>query len=91
MRVDLSRYIHDISPKLNIHDFRMVKGDTHTNLIFDINVPLDFPKTNREIKEALDLIIAQEKEAEDGQILMPLQKHIILMPCLTVDGRHRIA
>lgn len=33
--------ILDIDPCLQIHDFRLVAGDTHTNLIFDIVVPYD--------------------------------------------------
>ncbi|MDD6327059.1 MAG: cation diffusion facilitator family transporter [Eubacteriales bacterium] len=28
-------------PKLSVHDFRMVSGPTHTNLIFDVLIPYD--------------------------------------------------
>lgn len=31
----------DVDPALSIHDFRVVFGDTHTNLIFDLVVPFD--------------------------------------------------
>lgn len=31
-----------IGAELAIHDFRMVPGNTHTNLIFDVEVPFDF-------------------------------------------------
>ena len=34
--------ITSISPELSIHDFRMVKGETHTNLIFDVLVPATY-------------------------------------------------
>ena len=42
-----------LNPKgYKIHDFRVVKGDTHTNLVFDVVVPRDAKKTNEEtIKE----------------------------------------
>ena len=31
--------LHQLDPALNLHDFRIVKGPTHTNIIFDILVP----------------------------------------------------
>lgn len=35
--------VRQIDPRLTIHDFRMVKGEDHTNLIFDVVVPVGFP------------------------------------------------
>ena len=32
----------DIDRRLALHDFRVVFGETHTNLIFDLVVPFDF-------------------------------------------------
>lgn len=32
-----------------IHDFRLVSGPTHTNLIFDIEIPFEEKRTNKEI------------------------------------------
>lgn len=46
--------ILDIDPCLQIHDFRLVAGDTHTNLIFDIVVPYDCKYNNDDIKELID-------------------------------------
>ncbi len=34
--------LHEIDPVLNLHDFRIVAGPTHTNIIFDILVPYKF-------------------------------------------------
>ena len=31
--------VQTIYPGMTIHDFRMVPGDTHTNLIFDVTIP----------------------------------------------------
>lgn len=50
----ISRNLHEISPELSFHDFRMVVGDTHTNLIFDIVVPFGFKMSDDEIKEKID-------------------------------------
>ena len=34
--------VKGIGDKLTLHDFRVVFGDTHTNMIFDVVVPFDF-------------------------------------------------
>lgn len=34
----------------NLHDFRVVKGDTHTNVIFDLVVPFDYYLSDKEIE-----------------------------------------
>ena len=34
---------------ISIHDFRMVPGPTHTNLIFDAVVPADYPESDEEL------------------------------------------
>lgn len=46
-----------IDHKLSIHDFRMVQGPTHTNVIFDVVVPYEVKKSDREIREDIDTII----------------------------------
>ena len=43
-----------IDKELTIHDFRMVDGPTHTNLIFDIVVPCKFRLTNEELEKQID-------------------------------------
>lgn len=41
--------VREIHPDLKIHDFRIVPGDTHTNLIFDIAVPFEVKASDEEI------------------------------------------
>lgn len=55
----LTQEITSIDPRLSMHDFRMVSGNTHTNLIFDIVVPTNFSVSN---KDLLDQIEAKVKE-----------------------------
>lgn len=43
----------NIDPSFSVHDFRMVKGDTHSNLIFDVAVPIGFKMSDDEIKAAI--------------------------------------
>lgn len=37
----------------SIHDFRIVKGETHTNLVFDLLVPMDEKLTDSQIKNLM--------------------------------------
>ncbi len=39
---------------MKLHDFRMVEGNTHTNLIFDVVVPHAIKMSDSEIKDAID-------------------------------------
>ena len=39
LRHQLNDYLRNIDPALSMHDFRMVPGEGHTNLIFDCVVP----------------------------------------------------
>lgn len=39
---------------LTIHDFRIVEGPTHTNVVFDVVVPHDYKKSNEEILDMLN-------------------------------------
>ena len=50
----IEEIIFDIDEALKIHDFRVVSGETHTNLIFDIVVPHKFKMQDKEIKAAID-------------------------------------
>lgn len=43
-----------IDERLSIHDFRIVSGDTHTNLIFDISIPYEVKQTNQELFDKIE-------------------------------------
>lgn len=53
--------LHDLDPRLSTHDFRMVAGSGHTNLIFDVCVPTDMHKNTNEIKAYLDEKLMQNE------------------------------
>lgn len=44
--------MEEIDPRFTIHDFRMVKGKTHTNLIFDIAAPFEQKFGDADIRAA---------------------------------------
>ncbi len=56
----MNTYLADLSPRLSLHDFRIVTGPTHTNIIFDIVVPFDFKMSDKEVVEKLSTRIRQE-------------------------------
>ena len=49
----VKKILSGIAPEISIHDFRMVTGPTHTNLIFDIVIPYKFRMKDEEILEKL--------------------------------------
>ncbi len=53
--MELKKVVLDIIAEydstLTIHDFRVVHGQTHTNVLFDISVPLKFKATPSEIRK----------------------------------------
>ena len=54
--------IHKLDKELKIHDFRVVKGITHTNILFDCIVPFEKEHTEESLKEYLTKEIIPEKE-----------------------------
>ena len=46
--------LREIDSRISIHDFRMVQGQGHTNLIFDMALPADLMSRQKEIKKKLD-------------------------------------
>ncbi len=49
MRQEVAQLVREIHPDISIHDFRMVTGPTHTNLIFDAVVPYHVKITDEEV------------------------------------------
>jgi len=45
--------VQEFDPVLTMHDFRMVPGPTHTNLIFDVVAPHHYRLTDRQLAEEL--------------------------------------
>ena len=53
--------VYALDPELSIHDFRIVNGDTHVNLVFDVVVPYDSKITLNDVHSAC------EKEFENDE------------------------
>lgn len=57
LRNKLSGMIGAVYPGVTIHDFRMIQGPTHTNLVFDAVVPYGFAFSNEEVKRGIEGLI----------------------------------
>ena len=57
LRNKITELAHCIDPALSIHDFRMVPGPTHTNLIFDVVTPFGFRLEDAEVARQLRALI----------------------------------
>ncbi|MBD5543188.1 MAG: cation transporter [Lachnospiraceae bacterium] len=53
LKETITAFLKEYDPDLNLHDFRLVKGPTHTNIIFDVLLPMEFQKTDSEVKQYL--------------------------------------
>lgn len=54
MRRAVAAEVQKIDEIITIHDFRMVQGPTHTNLIFDVVVPFAFSKKDDELRKEIE-------------------------------------
>ena len=54
MRTVVRGLVKEIDERLDIHDFRFVRGVTHTNLIFDVNAPFELSMSDREIRDEIE-------------------------------------
>ena len=59
-RTRMNTLIKNINSKLSMHDFRMVAGPTHTNLIFDVVIPYDEKCDENEIRESIRKELSKE-------------------------------
>jgi len=50
--------------RLGVHDFRMVQGAGHTNLIFDIVLPTDMENRRRELQSMLEDTLSAEENTQ---------------------------
>ena len=53
MRAAVAEKLKELDDVISIHDFRMVPGPTHTNLIFDAVVPADYKKSDEELAASI--------------------------------------
>lgn len=59
LRGEIAALVKTIDERITIHDFRMVPGESHTNLIFDAVVPFDLHMSDMEAARAIRALVAE--------------------------------
>lgn len=62
MRGLITAVLHGIDERLSIHDFRMVRGPGHTNLIFDLVIPFEMSCQKKELAATINNRIQFENQ-----------------------------
>lgn len=61
MHKNVEQVLKQISPELKTHDFRMCKTPTHTNLIFDVSLPLSFAGQEKRIQNRIEQALTMKE------------------------------
>ena len=72
LKLQIDHIITSIDPELKFHDFRIVKGPTHTNLIFDVLVPYRFSIADNDL---IGLIDTKVKELNPAYFIVVKVDH----------------
>ncbi len=58
----IAALVKEIDTKMTLHDFRVVTGPTHTNVIFDVVAPYSLPFKDEELKQIISAKISDKFE-----------------------------
>lgn len=59
LKTQVKTIVGEMNEQFSIHDFRMVAGPTHTNLIFDLLIPAGYKAEDEDLKKELQQRISQ--------------------------------
>ncbi len=58
-RMKVAKIVKEINKDITIHDFRMVPGVTHTNLIFDAVIPHSMKEDDKKITKKISALVSE--------------------------------
>ena len=61
VRTRVLQIMHELDPRLSLHDFRMVSGTHHVNVIFDMVIPPEYTETAEQLRRQI------EAQLQDGK------------------------
>ena len=61
LRQQVEWVLKEMDPHLSLHDFRMVKGTGHSNLIFDVVLPRECAYGEKQIREKINSALAENQ------------------------------
>lgn len=73
LKMTVLQMLNEIDPVITMHDFRVVTGPTHTNLIFDIIVPFKFHIEDETLTERMDAMV-KERVGDSYYIAMTIDR-----------------
>ena len=68
--------LKDIDEVITMHDFRMVQGPTHTNLIFEVVIPYGYSSSDEAVFKELEHQV-KEKLGEQYHIVVNVDKKYV--------------
>ena len=63
LKIRAKKVIAEMGEGLSLHDFRIVRGTTHTNILFDVAVPFESKYTLKDVTDRM-----KEEFDKDGKI-----------------------
>lgn len=60
MKEKAKEVVRNIDETISLHDFRMVPGNTHTNIIFDVVIPFGYKMSDEELVKTIQKKIQEE-------------------------------
>lgn len=63
LRGEVESIVRELDESLSVHDFRVVPGHTHTNLVFDLVVPFGFRMTDEEVRETVQRRVREREDS----------------------------
>ena len=65
LRERAQQLLTEVDPRLCLHDFRMGSGTGHTNLVFDVSLPVELESRRRQLQAMLEDTLS----AEEGTVI----------------------
>ena len=74
-KAEIKQIVKNLDESFDIHDFRMVKGPTHTNLIFDVAISFETKLTEKQISEHIQSEISK-LHANDVYVVPTIERQV---------------
>jgi cation diffusion facilitator family transporter len=73
----VARRLADWDERISIHDFRMVPGPTHTNLVFDMVIPFEIKLSKEELKRKAEAAINEGAEGRRYRLVISVDRSYV--------------
>ena len=61
LRLQVTELLREVDERLHIHDFRMVPGRGHTNLVFDVSRPAELAEREQTLCRMLEQTLSERE------------------------------